>query len=85
MEKDFSLVIMDCNMPVMGGLEAIKKIRTLQENKYIPKFPILLCTAGSTNIKNDDLPTLDIDRCLIKPVARNILKDALEDLLQIKI
>ena len=69
----------------MGGLETIKKIRILQENKFLPKFPILLCTAGSTNIKNDELPTLDIDRCLIKPVARKVLKDLLEDLLQIKI
>lgn len=41
--KDFHLVLMDIQMPVMDGLEALKQIKLLQKNK--PLVPIIALTA----------------------------------------
>ena len=40
------LIILDRNMPVMGGLEACKKIR---ESKELKKTPVIFLTAQSSD------------------------------------
>lgn len=71
-------------MPIMGGLEASKRLRILQENKCIPKFPIMIVTAGS-QLTKIELVQYKIDRCLLKPIGKNGLKTTLEEILNIRL
>jgi CheY-like chemotaxis protein len=58
LEKQFSLILMDCQMPIMDGFEATQKIRKLEEEaKQIKKrIPIIALTANT-------MPD-DVERCL---------------------
>jgi CheY-like chemotaxis protein len=43
--KIFGLILMDINMPVMGGIEATEIIRELQTKRNLPRTPIVALTA----------------------------------------
>lgn len=77
---------MDCHMPVMGGFETTKNIRQMQDKHEIPNFPIIIATAGSSQqIELEELYKKRIDRCLIKPVTRKLMKITIEGILGIQI
>lgn len=48
-EKQYDLIIMDINMPVMDGIEAITKLREMED--YRSKPIIVLSTESSAEIK----------------------------------
>ena len=43
--RDFDLILMDCNMPVMDGFEATRRIRALEQEKNLTPVPIVALTA----------------------------------------
>jgi len=45
-KNKYQLVIMDCQMPVMDGFEATKKIREIESGAY-PQIPIIALTANA--------------------------------------
>jgi two-component system, sensor histidine kinase len=65
-QKDFDVVLMDINMPVMDGLEASRVIKTLPDRKKAA-IPIIAVTAsiGTAVEQIHDYPY--IDDCLLKP------------------
>jgi CheY-like chemotaxis protein len=52
---DFDLVLMDCQMPVMDGFEATKRIRSLSDDSK-RSVPIVALTASALKA--------DVDRCM---------------------
>ena len=71
-------------MPVMGGLETSKRLRVLQANKSISNFPIMIVTAGS-QLSKAEITANKIDRCLMKPIGKNVLKTTLEEILNMRL
>lgn len=67
----FDLILMDLQMPILDGFEAIRQIRTESLNQ---KTPILAMTASGQ--KGDDLKALDAgcNDCLGKPISRDRLQ-----------
>jgi two-component system chemotaxis response regulator CheY len=61
-----SLILTDVNMPVMGGLEFIGKVRALPGFKFIP---ILTLTTESEASKRDEGKRLGATGWLVKPVS----------------
>ena len=61
-----SLVLTDINMPVMGGMELIAKIRAILGLKFIP---ILTLTTESDNAKRDEGKRAGATGWLVKPVS----------------
>jgi two-component system, chemotaxis family, chemotaxis protein CheY len=60
------LIVTDINMPVMGGLEMIGKVRALPGCKF---FPILTLTTESDTAKRDEGRRLGATGWLVKPIA----------------
>jgi two-component system, chemotaxis family, chemotaxis protein CheY len=61
-----SLILTDINMPVMGGLELIGKVRALPGCRF---FPILTLTTESEGSKRDEGRRLGATGWLVKPVS----------------
>ena len=61
-----SLVLTDINMPVMGGLELIGKIRAMPGLKFIP---ILTLTTESDNAKRDEGKRAGATGWIVKPCS----------------
>lgn len=61
-----NLIVTDINMPVMGGLELIGKVRAMPGCKF---FPILTLTTESDTAKRDEGRRLGATGWLVKPIA----------------
>ncbi|MGA7829753.1 MAG: response regulator [Terracidiphilus sp.] len=61
-----NLILTDVNMPVMGGLELIGKVRALPGFRFIP---ILTLTTESETAKRDEGKRAGATGWLVKPVA----------------
>jgi two-component system chemotaxis response regulator CheY len=61
-----NLILTDINMPVMGGLELIGKIRAIPELKFIP---ILTLTTESDTAKRDGGKRAGATGWIVKPVS----------------
>jgi len=73
-----NLIVTDVNMPVMGGLEMIGKVRALPGFRFIP---ILTLTTESEAAKRDEGKRLGATGWLVKPVAGNDLVKVIKQVL----
>lgn len=76
--KNYDVILMDCNMPVMDGYEATRKIRSFSGKAG--RIPIFAMTAVDN--PHDIRRCLDIgmNDCLIKPLNLAILRKKLSDM-----
>jgi two-component system, sensor histidine kinase and response regulator len=77
--EEFDLVLMDIQMPVMGGMEATKKIRE-HEGKTGKRTPIVAMTAHA--MKGDQERCIEggMDGYLSKPVRVDLLRSEIQRL-----
>lgn len=61
-----NLILTDINMPVMGGLEMIGKVRAMPSCRF---FPILTLTTESESSKRDEGRRSGATGWLVKPVS----------------
>jgi two-component system chemotaxis response regulator CheY len=73
-----NLIVTDVNMPVMGGLEMMGKVRALPGFRFIP---ILTLTTESEAAKRDEGKRLGATGWLVKPVAGNDLVKVIKQVL----
>lgn len=72
-DTEYDVVLMDLQMPVMGGLEATKKIREM-EGERGPRTPILAMTAHATVQDKNRCLEAGMDGYLTKPIRRELLQ-----------
>ncbi|KAL1341182.1 hypothetical protein AAHE18_09G068400 [Arachis hypogaea] len=72
----YDYILMDCQMPVMDGFEATRKIRKIEKRYGNIRIPIIALTADS------DKMTIDagMDFHLVKPIDRNKFLEAIRDI-----
>jgi two-component system, sensor histidine kinase len=76
MGSEFDLVLMDCQMPVMDGLEATRRLRVHEHEHHWPHVPVIALTAN--------VSTEDIRRCRAVGMNSHLAKPfELEDLDQV--
>lgn len=78
-EKEFDLILMDMQMPLMGGMEATKEIRKIEEDRKVSrKIPIYALTASAMPGEKEEALKSGLDGYLTKPINRAILSEVLD-------
>jgi CheY-like chemotaxis protein len=72
----FDLVLMDCQMPVVDGYEAARRIRLMESEGLLPRFPIVALTANAMKGDREKCLEAGMDDYLFKPVRKNDLREA---------
>jgi CheY-like chemotaxis protein len=78
--RHFDLVLMDVQMPVMGGLEATAAVRVMEERTG-GHIPIIALTAHAMNGDRERCLAAGMDGYLSKPVRGNELLEQIEALI----
>lgn len=73
----FDYVLMDCQMPVMNGFEALKAIRQLEASLNRQRTPIIAVTAADDLESQQECDSAGFDGFLAKPYSADQLKTAL--------
>ena len=73
----FDRVLMDLHMPGMDGLEATRRMRTIEAESEAPRTPILALTANASAEDRDACLAAGMDGFLVKPLDRERLAAAL--------
>lgn len=76
-QRNFDLVFMDCQMPIMDGYEAARTIRKLEEHQNRMRLPIVAFTAHA--MRGDDKKCIEagMDDFITKPVRQSDLERVL--------
>ncbi|MEI7707736.1 MAG: ATP-binding protein [Chlorobium sp.] len=80
----YSLVIMDLQMPLMGGLEATKKIRKMETGTIDPDIPIIAMTANATQQDKMNCLNAGMNDFISKPVTIPALQELLNKWVELR-
>lgn len=80
---DYDVVLMDCQMPVMDGWEATRRIRNWERQNAQSPVPIIAMTADVLPDTEKSCFASGMDAYLPKPVRRDSLRDALKRLISL--
>lgn len=76
----YTLIITDWNMPLMSGIELIKKIKHKPE---LSQLPILMISTEQDQAHISEALSIGADEYLIKPFSQEALQDSIERLLSV--
>ena len=67
-KREFDLILMDINMPILDGISAMKQIKILEKNTNSKKTPIIALTANSIAGDKERYLQEGMDGYLSKPI-----------------
>ena len=74
-KEDYDLVLMDVNMPLMGGKEATKKIRKFEQKEGISEVPIISFSANARNEDIQEYIKIGMNDYVAKPILKNKINE----------
>jgi len=72
------MIVTDFQMPIMSGMELIEKLR---QNDATKNIPVIMLTARSFAVPQEQQDELHISACLSKPFSPKELLGQIEDIL----
>jgi CheY-like chemotaxis protein/HPt (histidine-containing phosphotransfer) domain-containing protein len=80
--RSFDIVFMDCQMPIMDGFSATRKIREYELEHTLQRTPIIALSAGTSGEAEDEAIRNGMDSYIPKPFSAKDLQVALETFLE---
>lgn len=77
-KTDYALVLMDCLMPIMGGAESTRLIRSGTSSALNPDIPIIAITANAFQSNADACKLAGMNDYLTKPVSAVALREVVQ-------
>ena len=77
--RQYSVIFLDCNMPVMDGIETAKRLRKEIQNQVIDNLSIVCCTAFVQQSELDRALQAGMDSYCTKPVSLAIVKQKIKE------
>lgn len=82
---EFDVIFMNCKMPGLDGFAATEAIRNIEHARgSLRRIPILATTAFALPSDRDYCLRAGMDDCLIKPLRKPMLTDALSRWLEVQ-
>lgn len=79
--KQYDLVLMDIQMPIMDGFEAAREIRSM-DDEYFKNIPIIALTASGVLEVEDDVLEAGMNACVSKPIEVEVLLEKMKEVLE---
>jgi signal transduction histidine kinase/CheY-like chemotaxis protein len=79
---DYDLVLMDCQMPVVDGLEATRRLRAGENGERNRQVPVIAMTASAMSDDREKCRAAGMDGFLSKPVSESELLRTVGELLR---
>ncbi|MEZ4438279.1 MAG: ATP-binding protein [Polyangiaceae bacterium] len=76
--RDYALVLMDCQMPVLDGYSATEAIRENERSEHLDPIPIVAVTAHALQHERQRAHDAGMDDYIIKPIQLPVLRDVIE-------
>ncbi|GAB3758796.1 response regulator [Spirosoma pomorum] len=78
-KEDFSILLLDINMPIMDGMECVRRVRALPE-KEKASVPIVAITGNARNYTEEEFKTAGFNDVLVKPLNFDRLVEVVNQL-----
>jgi signal transduction histidine kinase/CheY-like chemotaxis protein len=72
--SDYHLVLMDLNMPILGGIEATKLIRTYEDDNLKRKAVVIAVTANASDLQREECLAAGMTTFVTKPIRKQVLR-----------
>ena len=79
--SSFDLILMDIQMPEMGGIEATQAIRAMEKTQQLQRTPIIAVTANALKGDKERYMESGMDGYVSKPIAVEALRNEIKRLL----
>jgi len=71
----YHVVLMDCQMPLMDGFEATRKMRKMEYEQGLKRTPIIALTANALDEDREACLSSGMDDFLVKPIRIQAIRD----------
>ncbi len=78
-KEPFDILLLDINMPVMDGMECVRKVRGLAD-KQKAKMPVVAITGNAKNYTEEEFKAAGFDDVLVKPLNFDRLVEIVNEL-----